>query len=106
MNKALIMTMIVLLALPVAITCLHKWNPDLGKKYWFMSMGASILVLGVLSTLAIFNLFFYTCVVLIVLLFVREASKNMFMATEGGLILGIYFGLWLSIPVGVLIYST
>lgn len=106
MSSLIILTAIVVASIIAAVVCLMKLKPDLSRPYWFQAAGVTLIFMAVLSGLAWYNLFFYACVSFVIIMAVREASKYVFLKSKGGPVLGVYFGLWLSLPVGMLQFST
>ena len=106
MNTVLIFTVVVVSSLIAAVVFLKKLRPELENTYWLTGAAVSVVVMALLSGLAWYNLFFYAFVSILIVLGVREASKHIFSISKGGIVLGVYFGLWLSLPVGALQFST
>lgn len=66
---------------------------------------SALLVTISLSLLALFYFFFYAVVVLIIVLMARWLMAEWEHPKYGGIILGLYFGFFLSFPVGVYQYA-
>ena len=106
MSPVIVFTAIVIASLVVAVVCLNNLRADLSRYYWLNGLGATFVAMTVLSGLAWYNLFFYAFVSFVIIMGVREASKCIFLNPRGGIVLGIYFGLWLSLPMGMLQLGT
>ena len=55
---------------------------------------------ALLSVLSLAHFFVYGFVVFIMMLMGREMAKLLEHPTHGSVVLGVYFGVWLSFPIG------
>ena len=90
----------------LSIITIQKFHSELGRNFWNSAALSGVVSLFLLAALSWVHLFVYACVVFIILMAVREASKHMFKTPKGGYVLGIYYGLWMSIPIGAYQYGT
>lgn len=96
---------IVLLALAIVIPVL-KSKMEVQNGYWSKILVFTFLSFAALVALGFYNLFFYACIITMLVLLVRWITQELSNPKYGSLILGLYFGLWLSLPVGVYNYGT
>ena len=106
MSQLYIFSLFIVLALAVTVVVVSKYQPLASKEYWFKSFGFAVVIAVFLSGLALYNLFFYGCIVLLVVAAARESSKYIFSFPRGYLVLGVYLGLWLSLPSGAFQLTT
>jgi len=104
-TKTIATLLVVLIALGLSIPVLKK-KLDVSEGYWVKTIVFSALSFGILAALGLYNLFFYFCAVLVLVLMVRWVSEEFANPKFGSLFLGMYFGLWLSLPIGVYSYGT
>jgi len=91
----------VITALVCSVVLINKTNTNLEKGYWFLVLAVCVVLTPILLVLVEFNLFISCFIAVVLLAFVREATKYMFASKNGAIILGVYFALWLAIPYGV-----
>ena len=106
MSSLYILSALVLTALVATVFILHRARPTLRKRYWLVVAVTSSTILILLSAIAWLNVYVYVFISFILLMSVREGSKYIFSPKYGSLVLGSYFGLWVSLPFGALWFST
>ena len=106
MIETIITGIVIVAVFIVTVVLLQKIETEKPKQFWVGSVLFAIAISIPLAGLAIFNLFFYAFVALIILMFTRVATAQMFINKHGSAILGLYLGFWLSLPAGVYSYGT
>ena len=91
----------VIAALVCSVVLINKANTNLEKDYWFLVLAVCVVLTPIFLALVKFNMFLSCFIAVVLLVFVREATKYMFASKNGAIILGVYFALWLAIPYGV-----
>lgn len=100
-NKMIILpgfTLLLVFFLLTAVVVVHKTKPYLGFRYWIQVVISSV-VIGICATFTLFwNGLAYGFEFVLLAAGARTASEHMFQTKFGGLLLGTYFGFWLSLP--------